>query len=112
MNDKMKYLLYGIGGLAVLLIVIFILEYAGLVNYQFFGIRKENARREIFKTSQAYNEGKAQDLAKYKLEYELAKDSSDKQIIKNMIIHSFADYDVKKLPSDLQLFLQQMKDNK
>lgn len=112
MNDKMKYLLYGIGGLVILLIVIFVLEYAGLMNFKFFGVRQENARREVFKTSQAYNEGKAQDLAKYKLEYELAKDSTDKQIIKNMIIHSFADYDAKNLPSDLQVFLKEMKDAK
>ena len=112
MNDKLRYILYGLSGLAGILIVAFVLEYAGLVNYKFFGIRRENARREIFKTSQAYNEGKAQDLAKYKLEYELAKDSSDKQIIKNMIIHTFADYDAKNLPSDLQKFLNEMKDNK
>lgn len=71
----------------------------------------ENVRREAFEQTRSFNEGKIQDLNKWRLEYMKAKDPMDKKLIKQTILQAFVDYDDSKLPSDLQQFLRTLKND-
>ena len=92
-------------GLIVLLIgSIFLLELGGLSWTKFFASRRENVRREVFLNTRSYNEGKLQDLIKYRLEYMRAQEE-DREAIASAIRMSFADFDSNKLPTELKDFL-------
>lgn len=105
----MKYVLYALGGIVGLFLLVFFANAIGLINYSFFGPKYENTRRNIYENTQSYNEGKRQELTKYRLEYLESKDKDDKQAIRMTILQSFANYDENKLPSDLRSFLDEMK---
>lgn len=96
----------------IILIVVFMVFLAGLVDFlwldyiKWIGPTKENVRREIFESTKSYNEGKEQDLLKYRLEYLQAKDESSREAIASTIRMMFADYDSSKLEPVLQDFLK------
>lgn len=71
---------------------------------------KENAKREVFEQTQSYVEGKRQEALKLYREYNKA-DESDKQTIKEIIVHSFSNFDENKLPYELQIFIHDCKYN-
>lgn len=71
---------------------------------EYFGVRSQNIETQIYKETEMYNEGKIQELAKAKLEYEQA-DSVGKKAVASMIQHRFADYEVERLPEGLADFL-------
>ena len=75
---------------------------------QFFGPKFQNVERDIFKETRSYNEGKLQDLAKYRLQYETAA-PEDKAVIKSTINHMFADYQADDMPYQLKQFLTEMR---
>lgn len=105
MTDKIKVTLAVI---AILLLPIGLTFYE-LGYKKFFKPKFQNVEREVFKQTRSYNEGKIQDLAKLKHEYELAS-NEDKQTIKNTIIHMFADYQApKEAPYGLKQFLTEMR---
>ena len=94
----------------VLLSVAFGLEWAGIKWYGFFGPKHAAVRREVFKQTRSYNEGKEQELIKLRLEYLQANDVEAKRAIASTIRHSFADYDESLLDSsELRAFLKQIK---
>lgn len=68
----------------------------------------EDGRRETFEKTKSYNEGKEQDLLKYRLEY-IQADESGKEAIAFTIRHMFADYDETKLSPELRDFLKEIK---
>jgi hypothetical protein len=76
--------------------------------YKYFAPRKEAIRREVFENTRSYNQGKIQELAKLKHELELA-DNDDKEIIKSTIRHKFADYNDVNMPTNLKIFLQEIR---
>lgn len=78
------------------------LNYLGLINYQFFAPKYENARREVFENTQSYVEGKRQDLVKYHYEFIRSKSTQDKEAIRMVIIQSFANFDLTKLSPELR----------
>lgn len=68
---------------------------------------KTNADREIFKQSAIYNEGMLDDLAKYKFEYDTAKDDVEREAIASLVRNRFANFDKSKIENrDLKLFLE------
>lgn len=106
----MKIIGYVAVGLIVLLSVTFGLEWAGIKWYGFFGPKRAAVRREVFKQTRSYNEGKEQELIKLRMEYLKAQDDESKRAIASTIRHSFADYDETLLDSpELRTFLKQIK---
>ncbi len=85
-------------------------EWMGIKWYGFFGPKRAAVRREVFKQTRSYNEGKEQELLKLRLEYLRAKTVEEKQILASTIRHLFADYDENLLDSaELRSFLKQIK---
>ena len=104
------YVAIGIVTIVLLLSVAFGLEWAGIKWYGFFGPKRAAVRREVFKQTRSYNEGKEQELIKLRREYMMAKDEDTKRVIGSTIRHSFADYDESLLDSpELRAFLKQIK---
>ena len=64
------------------------------------GKAQENANREVFKQTQSYNDGMAQELVKIKTEYDQAKDSTDKKALVFRVQHDYANFDESKLESE------------
>ncbi|HVI41839.1 MAG TPA: hypothetical protein VM577_14405 [Anaerovoracaceae bacterium] len=111
MDDGFRFGTF-IGGLVAVVVVVLGLSWAVQGNnfflYKFFAPREEAVRREVFEQSKAYNEGMAQDLRHMQLEWIKAK-PEQKAALASIILHQFAGYDTSKLPSDLQLFLNEVK---
>jgi hypothetical protein len=84
------------------------LSFFALYHYGFFAPKFENARRSVFESTRSYNQAKIQELAKYRLEY-LKVDENGKAAIAATIMHRFADYDDKRLPSELRNFLEKTR---
>ena len=77
-------------------------------NLKFWGVKYENAHREIFEQTKSYNQGKTQQLAKYYVEWKDG-DEETKATIKFTIRHQFADYNADRLEPGLSNFLIQMR---
>lgn len=107
---KVACVLLGIVAIVLLLSAAFGLEWAGIKWYGFFAPRKAAVRREVFKQTRSYNEGKEQELIKLRLEYLRARDVDAKRAIASTIRHAFADYDENLLDSEeLRAFLKEIK---
>ena len=105
-----------LGGLWLwLLVIVFIalvgfgLQGVGLVNLKFWGVKYQDARREIFTHNRSYRESRIQDLARYKLEYERSSDTTEKEAIANMIRQYFAESEIEMFPYQLQVFLREIR---
>ena len=107
----MKIFLSMIGGLIAVLGLLFILNYTGLITYQFFAPKYENVRRKTFENTKSYVEGKRQEITKYRLEYIREKDPAAKEAIKETILKSFANFDINKLEPDQQTFYYSLTNN-
>lgn len=97
-----------VGILIVALALIIGSYFFGFGIYKYFAPKYENARREVFENTRSYNEGKFQDLVKYRLEYMQASEE-EKPILASTIRHMFANYDEERLPDDLLFFLRDIK---
>lgn len=93
--------------LAVLIIPVLLGLYQ-LGMFSFFAPKFRDAERKVFKQTRSYNEGKIQQLAKYKFEYEKG-DTQTKQIIKSTIVHMYADFNCNEMPYGLKTFLTEMR---
>ncbi len=72
-----------------------------------FGYKKvfkpayENLDREVYENTQSFVHGKIQDLAKYKREYDAAKDNPiEQKAIEAIINQQFSQFDSKKIQDD------------
>lgn len=73
-------------------------------------LKSTNIQRENYEHSQSYVEGKLNDLAKYKLEYERTEDPNEKEQIINYIYSQFSSFDENLINnSDLYKFLQDVR---
>jgi len=104
----MKWMFSSIGGVILLIALLFGLTWGGITWYRFFQPKRENARREVFEATRSYNQAKVQELAKYRLEYLRADDSGDRDAIASTVRLRFADYDRSQLPDELYRFLQEV----
>ena len=98
----------GIIGFFALIELVNEFEIAGV---KFWGVRKENARREVFEQTQSYVEGKRQDLIKYHHEWVNASDD-DKVAIEFTIRQSFSQFNEDKYLVDQPELLSFLKDIK
>lgn len=101
----MRTVLAILGGIIGLILLTFILSEAGLIHYQFFAPKYEDARRKTFENTQSYVQGKIQDLSSYKLQFDKAKEPADKEAIKSVVSTQFANFDIDKCPDGLKPFL-------
>jgi hypothetical protein len=107
---KIGYVLLVILTLIVMASLAFGLEWAGIAWKGYFGPKHEAVRREVFKQTRSYNEGKEQELLKYRVEYMRSKDDDEKKAIASTVRLAFADYDENLLDSaELRSFLKDMK---
>ena len=79
--------------------------------YRTFAPKYEQARRETFEQSKAYNQGMIQELQNMQFEY-IKADSEHKAALADIILHRAADYPEDKMPNDLRQFINQLKDTK
>lgn len=87
-------------------IVIIILSVLCAVCGVGYKMWKVNTDRQIFKASATYNEGKLDDLAKYRLEMSKAEDDTEKAAIAEYVNSVYANYDESKIENDdLRVFL-------
>lgn len=91
----------GIGALA------FVVQGSDFFLYKTFAPKYEAVRRETFEQSKAYNEGMSQELFQYQRDYQLAS-SAQKDGLRQVILHRFADVDRTKLKPTQQAFLNQL----
>lgn len=99
--------------------ILFLLVVSGIALYfGFFGnfltatVGKQNMdiQRQNFKHSNSFVEGKAEDLASYKLQYEQAKTQADKDAIRQYILTTYANIDPNTIENPaLANFLRQME---
>ena len=75
---------------------------------KFFLARHEQVRRQVFEESKAYNQGMAQTLMQYKMQYDQASDEV-KVALRSSILHQMADYDADKLPPYLASWLRELR---
>jgi hypothetical protein len=76
--------------------------------YKVFAPATEQVRRETFEQSKAYNQGVAQDISSFQQQYIAATDSQ-KDALASVIIHRYADYDLRLLQSDQRQFIEKLR---
>lgn len=93
----------------IFFILIFALDFAGnsygLWSDSFFGVKRENIKRQIFTHNQAYVEGKVQELSNLKRQYDTTTNDADKLTIKSQIQFQFSELDKQDVPEGLREFL-------
>lgn len=102
MKDAIKI---GIGGVAAIA-GLMALSYGGLHWSGFLGAEREAIRTTIIKESQAYTDGKRNELNRLYLEYQKA-DNAGRIGISNATRDMFAAVDTSDYPAHLQAFLIQ-----
>ncbi len=106
----MKATLITIGCIIGLFALVFAANEFEIFGIKFWGTRKENAKYEVYKNTQSYNDGMAQQLSKLKSEYDADKDQQDKNAIAFKIKQDYANFDDKNLQSDaLRAWLIQIR---
>jgi hypothetical protein len=82
----------------------------GVFKTKTIGKQQQNANREVFKETQSYVDGMAQELSNLKFEYDKATEDIDKKAIENKIRHDFADFNENNLQSeDLRTWLKTIR---
>lgn len=96
--------------LAIAMGLVFVLGNIELKSLEWFGTRRASIQRQIFKENKSHIEGMAQDLAKYRFEYQRETDEVAKQAIESFIRSRFADFDANKLQDlGLRSFLREIR---
>ena len=97
----------------VILIVVglvFVVNEFEIFGIKFWGVRKANAQTEVFKQSQVFTDGMAQELAKYRHEWLNKTDPTEKTAIESVIRAQFANVDVDAIQDiDLRQWLREIK---
>lgn len=99
---------WGVIALLVLLALTWLFQGNDFFLYRVFAPRQEAVRREVFKQSQAYNDGMANQLSDIQRQYATTTDTNAKLILLATAYHRFASYDASQLPPDLQQFLSRV----
>ena len=99
----MRTTLITIGCIIGLFAIIFAANEFEIFGVKFWGVRKENARREVFEQTQSYYDGKRQQLTKYHHEWKSA-DKDLKKSIEATIRSSFTGKDLKIFQDDPILY--------
>jgi hypothetical protein len=94
-----------IGWFIVALVVIIALgwvsDYNDLLNYKFFGPRREAVRREVYEQTKSYRQGSVQRLSTLCAQVGEA-DLGHKPMLNDVISHEFAEWDLADVPNYLR----------
>lgn len=91
--------------------LIFLANEFQIFGTRFWGVRVENARREVYEQSQSYVEGKRQELIKLHHEW-IKAGADDKSTIESVIRMNFANFDENLIKEpELYSFLKKIKYN-
>jgi len=107
MRNYLKVMWFFIALIVSIAILGFVANLTGLANFAFFAPKVEQVRYDVFKRSQAYNDGMIRDLQDIRREY-LTATVEQKAALRAIAIHRFDAYDVSKLPPDLVAFYQSL----
>lgn len=97
-----------IGAIIVLIALDFGFGYLGVFKTKTVGKAQQNAKRDVFEQTQSYVEGKRQEAIKFYKEY-LQSDENNKKAIKQIVSHSFANFDENLLNEPLKTFVYNCK---
>ena|SRR3990167_5257410 len=109
--EKLKIAGIGIGGLVLILGIIWVAQGNNFFLYKVFAPAYEQVRRETFEQSKAYNQGMIQEIQNMQFEY-IKASPEHKEALASLILHRAADYDESKLPSDLRAFIGELKNKR
>ncbi len=110
MSKRVFVGLKAVAWVSLALLVAFGATWGGIRWYRFFGPKREAARREVFKSTRSYQEGKEQDLSRLRLQYFRARSDEERNVIASTIRHQFADFGEQNLDSpELRAFLAKIK---
>lgn len=84
---------------------IFAMQAFGLFSLKFWGVKYENARREVFEETKSYKHGTIRDLQNLMLEYQAAESEAHKSALRSVILHRSAAFDPNELTPELRQFL-------
>lgn len=76
--------------------------------YKYFAPKTEQVRYDVFKQSQAYNDGMANQLEKYQAEW-ITSTPDQKLALKAIILEQFGSYNSNALPPTAYSFLQTVR---
>ena len=103
-----------IGSLALALVLALGLTWIVTGNdfflYRYFGPKTEQVRHDIYKESQAYNDGMASQLQNMQFKYEQS-DPDAKAALAPVILSMLGSYETTRLPSNLQAFVQKVRND-
>lgn len=100
---------------AGILIVVLLLGLSWVVQgndfflYKYFAPKYADVQREVFQNTKAYNQGLAQELDSWRIEYAKG-DAETKKMLASIVRQRTADYDLNRFPIELREFVQQCKD--
>ena len=96
-------------GVLILISVIgFIAQGADFFMFKFWAPKYANVQREVFQNTKSYNQGMAQDLDNYYVDYQRAT-PDQKDAIAAVVLHEVADYPNERLPAHLQAWVDQLR---
>lgn len=98
-----------VGSLAAVLALVWIVQGNDFFLYKVFAPKYEQVRHDTFKESQAYNDGMANEFYRLKQDYANAQTESQRDAIKDVVRHRASQYDVRRLPGDLQRFIADVR---
>ena len=75
-------------------------KYAQIAWTKHFSPMEQDVQRQVFQETKSYNEGKLQQLAKYRLEYLQSADQDSKDAIASTVRSMFADFDTTNMPDN------------
>ena len=105
---KIKIVGYVVLGFIILFSLGFIIRGNEFIMYRFWAPKYEGVRRQVFEQTKSYNQGMIQELQNMQFEY-LKATPSQQDALASIILHRAADYDESKLPSDLRVFISELK---
>lgn len=92
--------------IVALVIALFIgLGFASLEWRRYFAPRHADVSREVFESTPSFVQGKAQYIARLRLQYEAADTEASRQSLRTLIKTEAAAVDITLLPQDIQAFL-------
>jgi len=96
--------------LVIFLVASIGMNFAGIHINGFLNKERMNVETQVFRETQAYVQGKHQDLANYFKEYKKTEDPTEKAALKAIVGSQFADFDINTINSPtLRSFLVSMR---
>ena len=109
-------LFFQVTGAVLAGVVLLVSIFAGVVGLGLFGLewkrffepRRAEIERQVFEQTPSFVHGKAQNIARLRLDYERAASDAHRGAIRSMILHEASTIDAELLPADIRQFLRRL----